>query len=153
MTTTGASIGLPDRSVTPATPVTLGGDGAYAGVADFNGDGNLDVSITYYGLSGMTTLLGNGDGTFQPRRDYPAGQGPASVVIGDLNESNVLVSERALVTLTNRSGTSYPNARLQLVAGDVNRVRSEMRLATKSGRGVAAEAPAAQAMRQESLFE
>ena len=41
------------------------------------------------------------------------------------------------VTLTNRSGTAYPEARLQLVAGDVNRVRDEMRFAAKAGRAVA----------------
>ena len=49
------------------------------------------------------------------------------------------------VTLTNRSGTSYSNALLQLVAGDVHRVREEMRLAM---------APAARAsMAEEALFE
>jgi hypothetical protein len=58
------------------------------------------------------------------------------------------------VTLTNRSGTAYPNARLQLVAGDVNRVRDELRMAAKAAglERARAEAPAP-AMRQESLFE
>jgi hypothetical protein len=57
------------------------------------------------------------------------------------------------VTLTNRSGTAYPEARLQLVAGDVNRVRDEMRFAAKAGRAVAASAAPVQEMAQESLFE
>jgi hypothetical protein len=58
------------------------------------------------------------------------------------------------VTLTNQSGAAYPNAKLQLVAGDVNRVRDErsrhemmpppMALAMKAG---------APEMKEESLFE
>jgi hypothetical protein len=57
------------------------------------------------------------------------------------------------VTLTNTSGASYPNARLQLVAGDVNRVRDEMRYAAKAMSAVRAEAPAPRQMAEESLFE
>ncbi|MDP1634734.1 MAG: DUF4139 domain-containing protein, partial [Gallionellaceae bacterium] len=55
------------------------------------------------------------------------------------------------VTLTNQSGSSYENARLQLVAGDVNRVRDEIRqqvFATAK----AMPAPAAEMVR-EQLFE
>jgi hypothetical protein len=55
------------------------------------------------------------------------------------------------VTLTNQSGASYENVRLQLVAGDVNRVREELRpqaFAAKS----AMPAPAAD-MAREQLFE
>jgi hypothetical protein len=73
--------------------------------------------------------------------------------VAELNAADDALDLNGWVTLTNRSGTSYPGARLQLVAGDVNRVRDEMRLAAKAGamRSVA-EAPASQ-MTQESLFE
>jgi hypothetical protein len=73
--------------------------------------------------------------------------------VAELNAADDALDLNGWVTLTNRSGTSYPDARLQLVAGDVNRVRDEMRLAGKAGamRSVA-EAPASQ-MTQESLFE
>ena len=48
------------------------------------------------------------------------------------------------VTLTNTSGTAYPNARLQLVAGDLHRVRNEYgRDAFKQARAVAEVADAA----------
>ncbi|WP_284619581.1 DUF4139 domain-containing protein [Aquabacterium humicola] len=58
------------------------------------------------------------------------------------------------VTLTNRSGTAYPNAKLQLVAGDLNRVREEMRPAQDlMQRKALAAAPAPAPMVQESLFE
>jgi hypothetical protein len=55
------------------------------------------------------------------------------------------------VTLTNQSGASYENARLQLVAGDVNRVRDEMRTQQFAAKAMAA-APAAE-MAREQLFE
>jgi hypothetical protein len=73
--------------------------------------------------------------------------------VAELNATDSALDLNGWVTLTNQSGTAYPNARLQLVAGDVNRVRDEMRLAAKSSSRVrAAEAPAQQ-MAQESLFE
>jgi hypothetical protein len=56
------------------------------------------------------------------------------------------------VTLTNQSGATYRSARLQLVAGDVHRVRDELRLV----RPMAAEAAMAKAapeMAEEALFE
>src|SRR5438094_724275 len=72
--------------------------------------------------------------------------------VAELNAADSALDLNGWVTLTNRSGTSYPDARLQLVAGDVNRVRDDMRLAAQNmGRLAKAEAPAA--MRQESLFE
>ncbi|MDT8441193.1 MAG: DUF4139 domain-containing protein [Desulfuromonadales bacterium] len=57
------------------------------------------------------------------------------------------------VTLTNQSGTGYRNALLQLVAGDVNRVRQQKfsrRDLVMEGDMVMAAAPQ---MQQESLFE
>jgi hypothetical protein len=73
--------------------------------------------------------------------------------VAELNAADNALDVNGWVTLTNRSGTSYPGARLQRVAGDVNRVREELRHAAKSvaNRG-AADAPAAQ-MAQEALFE
>jgi hypothetical protein len=58
------------------------------------------------------------------------------------------------VTLTNQSGAAYPNATLQLVAGDVNRVVDRLPQA-RAMKGVAMLAPGAAApkMAEESLFE
>ncbi|MCL1894388.1 MAG: DUF4139 domain-containing protein [Holophagaceae bacterium] len=59
------------------------------------------------------------------------------------------------VTLTNNSGTTYPNAVLQLVAGDVNRVvakRNMLEVADKAPMQMVAMASAPQ-MNEESLFE
>src|SRR5262245_3934783 len=73
--------------------------------------------------------------------------------VAELNAADNALDLNGWVTLTNTSGTAYPNARLQLVAGDVNRVRDEMRLAAKSSAMRAAEAPAPRQMTNESLFE
>jgi hypothetical protein len=55
------------------------------------------------------------------------------------------------VTLTNGSGTAFPNARLQLVAGDLNRVRQAIgRMAMESLRS---DVPAAAPMEQEAFSE
>jgi hypothetical protein len=56
-------------------------------VADFDRDGFLDVVATNYAgdLGSVSVLLGNGDGTFQPTIDSPAGYGPSDMVVADLN--------------------------------------------------------------------
>ncbi|KPK69761.1 MAG: hypothetical protein AMJ84_08925 [Acidithiobacillales bacterium SM23_46] len=72
--------------------------------------------------------------------------------VAELDGDDKALDLNGWVTLTNQSGASYRNAKLQLVAGDVNRIRDELRYAAKHGRAMAAEAPAS-AMAQESLFE
>jgi hypothetical protein len=52
-------------------------------VADFNGDGKLDVITT--GAGTVSVLLGRGDGTLNPPLDLAAGSSPASVAVGDFN--------------------------------------------------------------------
>jgi hypothetical protein len=55
-------------------------------VADFNGDGIPDLAV---GGSGVSTLLGNGDGTFQAAVHYSAGSTPHSVAVGDFNRDGI----------------------------------------------------------------
>ncbi|HYD56592.1 MAG TPA: DUF4139 domain-containing protein [Burkholderiales bacterium] len=73
--------------------------------------------------------------------------------VAELNAKDDALDLNGWVTLTNKSGTSYPNAKLQLVAGDVNRVRDEMRYAVKAQRAMAEAAAPRSDMAQESLFE
>ena len=74
--------------------------------------------------------------------------------VAELNAADNALDLNGWVTLTNTSGTAYPNAKLQLVAGDVNRVRDE-RVAAKAMLAYrAAEAAAPRSdMAQEALFE
>jgi hypothetical protein len=73
--------------------------------------------------------------------------------VAELSADDASLDLNGWVTLTNRSGTAYRNARLQLVAGDLNRVRREMRTADTMALKSAVAAPASEAMTQESLFE
>jgi hypothetical protein len=56
------------------------------------------------------------------------------------------------VTLTNGSGTAFRNARLQLVAGDLNRVRQELRKMAQDA-GFVSRPAAAEAMTQEAFSD
>src|SRR5207253_1367372 len=90
-------------------------------VADFNNDGKLDLATD------VSTLLGNGDGTFQAAVREPSSYPPLSVAVGDFNadgNSDLVVSEddlnsfgyvevllgngRGGFTAANGSRTGYP---------------------------------------------
>ncbi|MBV8280665.1 MAG: DUF4139 domain-containing protein, partial [Candidatus Eremiobacteraeota bacterium] len=69
--------------------------------------------------------------------------------VGVLNADDTRMDLNGLVTLTNTSGTSYENAHMQLVAGNLNRAATPQEV-----RSLAANvAKAADQMRQENLFE
>lgn len=71
--------------------------------------------------------------------------------VAELNAGDDRLDLNGWVTLTNQSGAAYPEARLQLVAGDVNRVR-EVQPAPREMMAMAAKAADAE-LQQESLFE
>jgi hypothetical protein len=56
-------------------------------VADFNGDGRLDLAVAAAG--GLSILLGNGDGTFQAAHNYAQLTGD-SLAVADFNGDGVL---------------------------------------------------------------
>ena len=57
-------------------------------VADFNGDGFLDVVAVNTSSSDVSVLLGNGDGTFQPQRRFDATAGPFAMAVGLINDDD-----------------------------------------------------------------
>ena len=55
-------------------------------LADFNGDGVLDMVVANAGFGGnLSVLLGNPDGSFQAPVNYPTAFGAKSVAVGDMN--------------------------------------------------------------------
>ena len=73
--------------------------------------------------------------------------------VAELNDKENQLDLSGWVTLTNTSGTSYKNAKLQLVAGDVNRVQQNMRpTMMRKNMDIMAEAVAVP-MAEESLLE
>jgi hypothetical protein len=72
--------------------------------------------------------------------------------VAELNSKDDRLDMNGWVTLTNQSGARYANAKLQLVAGDVNRVQDEMapRALGMMAKSAMANAPE---MSQENLFE
>src|SRR5574339_439348 len=123
--------GLPGRIVYDGVPANLRDRPTLVSELDAARNGSQTVELSY--LSGGLSW----------KADY----------VAELNAADNALDLSGWVTLTNSSGTAYPNARLQLVAGDVNRVRDEMRYAAKNGAMRAERVAAAPAMAQEQLFE
>ena len=73
--------------------------------------------------------------------------------VAELNSDESKLNLLGWVTLTNTSGTSYNNARLQLVAGDVHQVQPVFEKRMRGEMADMAYAAEAQGMTQESLFE
>jgi hypothetical protein len=88
------------------------GSPASIAIADFNGDGELDMAIANSQGIGVRVWMGNGDGTFQRGADYPTAF-PTWVIAADLNgdgkidlaAANFLFSSGATVFLGNGDGT------------------------------------------------
>lgn len=72
--------------------------------------------------------------------------------VGELSADEQQLDLAGWVTLTNRSGTSYRNAQLQLVAGEVNQVEEARGGPQVEMMAMRAASPAPN-MREESLFE
>jgi hypothetical protein len=91
-------------------------------VGDFNHDGVLDLAVVNAGentlgqpANSVSILLGNGDGTFQPHVDYPTGQLPFHVAVGDFNGDGNLdlavvdqYDDAVSILLGNGDGTLQP---------------------------------------------
>ncbi len=73
--------------------------------------------------------------------------------VAELNKAENRLDLSGWVTLNNTSGASYQDAKLQLVAGDVNRVKRRMRPMAKNMRADVMMAEAAAPMAEEGLLE
>ena len=117
---------------------------AFAGVPDNLRDRPTLVMTVANAKSGVANLeLSYLTGGLSWRADY----------VAELSADETKMDINGWVTLINQSGVSYPNVRLQFVAGDVNRVRDDLG-PQMTMRGMAVLAKAADVpMAQENLFE
>lgn len=97
--------GLPGRLIYPAVPGQLKDRPTLTTQIDYKGPAQAQLELSY---------LTNG---LQWQADY----------VAELNSKEDAIDLSGWVTLTNTSGTAYPNAQVQLVAGDVNRVHAPVR--------------------------
>ncbi|MEN8686270.1 MAG: DUF4139 domain-containing protein, partial [Desulfuromonadales bacterium] len=123
--------GVPGRLVFPDVPSNL------------RDRPTLVVSLENASGGEQTTELSYLTGGLGWRADY----------VAELHPGDTALDLSGWVTLTNRSGATYRNALLQLVAGDVNRVREEMRLRGEAVMAADMAREAAPQMSEESLFE
>jgi len=77
-------LGNGDGTFQTQVTYNAGGNPNRVAVADFNGDGKLDLAVTKETKT-IGILLGNGDGTFRPQMKIPAHHNPFFIVVGDLN--------------------------------------------------------------------
>ena len=108
----------------PGSPVSVGDSGsvpAAMAIADFNGDGKLDLAVASGGWETVGVLLGNGDGTFTRQAgccgySVVAARNDAALGIGDFsgsgrldlalaNEDDMLPGGPRYVTLFEGNGT------------------------------------------------
>ena len=61
----------------------------YEAVADFNGDGNLDILSFNQDNSPVVILLGQGDGTFTAGPSISIGSNPVATAVGDFNNDGI----------------------------------------------------------------
>ncbi len=59
-------------------------------VADFNGDGVLDLAVANGTSNSVSILLGNPDGTFQDQVEYAVGTYPWFITAADVNRDNII---------------------------------------------------------------
>ncbi len=70
-----------------AKRIAVGTAPASLALADFNGDGKLDVAVANSGSKNVTILLGDGKGglTQATGSPFPAGDNPNDIAVGDVN--------------------------------------------------------------------
>ncbi|HEY8101461.1 MAG TPA: DUF4139 domain-containing protein [Burkholderiaceae bacterium] len=121
--------GVSGRIAFGSVPTTLRDRPTLSLLLDSQRGGNQDVELMY--LANQMSW----------KADY----------IANVNASGDRMQLNGWVTLTNQSGTAFENARLQLVAGTLNRVHEQRDIAMKSGIRLLAGAPASQPMQEEKL--
>ena len=131
----GVLLGKGDGTFTPGATYPIDNEPVSVAVADFNGDGKLDIAVADSQGIGIAVLLGNGDGTFQPAVFYrnAFSSSVAAVDIDGNGTIDLLVGGSGGPNLTNavtvflgngdgtfKAGVAYPGGGGSVAAGDFN---------------------------------
>lgn len=107
-------LGKGDGTFSVGGSYTTGPDPHEGVLADFNGDGKLDLALTIQDSRNIWVFLGNGDGTFQPYVSFATPFGPTNLIAGDFNDDGKL----DLATANSGFGTPGDTVSLLLGNGD-----------------------------------
>jgi hypothetical protein len=122
-------LGKGDGTFQPHIDFPAGNQALELTVADFDGDGNLDIAVANTSNS-VSILLGRGDGTFQPQVQYTVPNTPFSITSVDVNGDGKL--DLAVAT-----GSSFISVSLLLGNGD-GTFQPHVDLASSGAAGISA---------------
>ncbi|HTJ31321.1 MAG TPA: FG-GAP-like repeat-containing protein, partial [Acidobacteriaceae bacterium] len=77
--------GAAEERFTAGPSIDLGSSPSSIALADLGSRGAQDLIVTHAADNSITTLSGNGDGSFQPAVRYAAGATPNSIAVADFN--------------------------------------------------------------------
>ncbi len=113
--------------------------------ADFNADGNVDITVTNSADNTVSLLLGRGDGTFASQTTLATGKAPAGIATADFNNdghADLAVSNKtdgtASILLGNGDGTFLPQTTYATGSGPAGIVAANF-TGTNTDLGVADE--------------
>ena len=103
-------LGKGDGTFSVGGSYTTGPDPHEGVLADFNGDGKLDLALTIQDSRNIWVFLGNGDGTFQPYVSFATPFGPTNLIAGDFNDDGKLDLAHGELRLWHAGGHGVPAA-------------------------------------------
>jgi hypothetical protein len=138
-------LGNGDGTFRQAEDLQVGTDPRSIAVADFNGDGHLDLVTANASSNTVSVLLGNGNGTFRPAVNLPVGSLPDAVAVGNFNghlgivTANEPIGEDGSVSLLlgNGDGTFQPAVTLGLGNAGSRPAARSIAVAALTGNGSA----------------